>query len=160
MDREDFVRLLNILDSKGIQFYNSKTEMIIKPITVAYKLDDEDFATNDAERYTILYKMPPREYFASEHWLKLQAEKLQEQPTCEGCGNKAYKVFKKTWDDKGRETMDSLYSICTKCKVVDGELISFKDVKESINKDDLKDAVDNMVHTIIVDKAKQELNKR
>jgi ribosomal protein L37E len=160
MTRDKLVEILKLVEDYGFAFVNNKTGNKNSHITVAYKIPDEKLIETKEEYDQHVANLPPREYFASHHWITLQREKLEAQPTCEGCGNKAYKVFKKTWADKGFETVDSVISICNKCKVVDGEIVSFKDVKDSIDKDHLKEAVDDIVSTIIAEKARQELSKR
>jgi hypothetical protein len=159
MTRDKLIDVLKKVEEYGYVFVNTKTENTNSPRTVASRFDDLDLVETKLEYETVIAELPPRQYFLSSHWMQIQRDKLELQPRCEGCGNKASKVFKKTWADKGFETMDSVLSICGKCKVVDGEVISFKDVKESIDKDHLKEVVKDMVDDIIINKAKQELRK-
>lgn len=161
MNKQKFIDLLKKIEEKGISFYDTKTENFNSAWTVFSKcLTEEDLIDDDKIEKTLYLKnLNPIEYFNSKHWLSLKEKKLEQQPLCEGCGNKAYKIYKKKWDDKGEETLEDVISICNKCKVVDGEVISFKDIKQEVKDEKYKEYIKNMVENIIAQKAKQELLK-
>jgi len=157
MTKEHFITLLKKIEQSGIKFYDENTENFNSAWTVFSKtLTEEDLVEDRAEELMVLKSLSPREYFNTRHWINIEQQKLSAQPTCEGCGNKAYKVYKKIWDDKGQEILESVVSICNKCRVVDGEIISHKEIKEELKQH--KDIIKDMVEDIIVEKAKSTLS--
>jgi SOS response regulatory protein OraA/RecX len=166
MEEKKFIELLKKIQDSGYIFYNTRTENQNSPSTVFYNcLKRDDLVETEIEEQLWLKSLSPREYFITKHWIKIEQEKLEQQPICEGCGNKAYKVFKKTWDDKGYETLDSVISVCHKCRVIDGQVISYKDIKEEINKEIhdnqlYKDMIKKEVENTIIKTTKDYLNNK
>ena len=160
MDIREVEALLRMMDENGIGFYNKKTMNPINHITASQYAARMELPVIDIDYSTL----GTREYITSRHFRQLTKEKLKQQPTCEGCGNKAYKIYLKTWTKKGFEELDDVYSICNKCRVIDGEIVSHKQVKEDIekeyeNNEEFSDLVKQSVDGFIIKKAKEELRR-
>ncbi len=117
-------------------FTDKRTGNKNRSSTVATKIA-HNFAFEEKEDEEYI-NMQPKKYIASLHFAKLQNDKLAAQPLCECCGNKATKIFLKTWNKKGREELDDVWALCPSCRIVDGQPVAKRDLKQLI-----KDEINN-----------------
>lgn len=134
----------------GDNLIDKRTKNRNRATTVAIKIANKFNFTDDNE----LGSMSPRDYIASAYFNKLTQNKLAVNPDCENCGNKATKIFLKTWKKRGFEELDDVISACPSCRLVNGQLIGKKDIRtlviDEINKDDsLKKLIKEAVQEII-----------
>ncbi len=131
MERKDLLRILKDINSYGIDFYLSGKMVKLPPEVVVSGaiLNGLNLFNNDVE---YLKSLSTIDYLKSEYWRELSIRKLERDPKCQGCGNKAIKVYKTEWLTKGEETLDDVVSLCSKCKVIDGEVVSHKQIKQEI----------------------------
>jgi len=157
MERKEILQvielLIELLDEEfDIGIYDKITKQSID------NLDNYDFDNLLDE--TDYENMKYWDYLNTRHWKNIVQEKLKETPICEGCGNKARKVFMKSWETKGKENLGDVISICKRCRVIDGSVISWKTIKEEVDQERNKELVDDMVKDVIAKKASNLLKVR
>lgn len=139
-------------------FVDRKTQNTNAASTIAIKIA-HNFVFEVGEYDT----MEAKQYIQSSHFAKLTFDKLEQQPLCESCGNKATKIFLKTWNKKGCEQLDDVWSICQSCKVIDGQLVAKRDLKQLIKEEiendaNLKSFIKECAEEIIKSQAIRMLN--
>lgn len=141
-------------------FVDRKTQNTNAASTIAIKIA-HNFVFEVGEYDT----MEAKQYIQSSHFAKLTFDKLEQQPLCESCGNKATKIFLKTWNKKGCEELDDVWSICQSCKVIDGQLVAKRDLKQLIKEEiendaNLKSFIKECAEEIIKSQAIRMLNDK
>lgn len=78
--------------------------------------------------------MSAKEYVHTEYFTSFK-KKILEESKCQGCGNKASKLSLTNWNNRGKETSEDYIVLCPQCEIIDGQIVSHKDIKKEIKKE-------------------------
>lgn len=123
----------NIISSKGVKLGVEFLRVV--PCCTELCLDD----------------MTAKQYVHSQHFTSFKKKTLEENK-CQGCGNKASKLSIVNWNNRGHETKDDVIVLCPQCEIVDGQIVSHKELKKELKKEiKIDPAMKDMVREALKD---------